>query len=137
MLNLFVIFCSHCVCAVGAIEFGSRVYIFGVLGFCFDSFFPFHSFFEVLDLLFFVVGLGSGVTKSGKFPRVFGGVCIAWIGSVKFVTIRVVLFPIVIYRLVDYEIGFAGELKHCYTKIGKKTSLKFGIRLFIFELECY
>lgn len=38
----------------------------------------------------------------------------------KFVTVRVVLFPIVIYRLVDFEIGFAGELRTLLNKKKKK-----------------
>lgn len=55
----------------------------------------------------------------------------------KLVAVRVILSLIVIYRLVDLEIGFAGELRTLLYKNKKKTSLKFGILLFIFELECY
>lgn len=41
----------------------------------------------------------------------------------KFVTIRVVLFPIVIYRIVDFEIGFAGELRTLLYKKKKRFKI--------------
>ena len=57
------------------------------------------------------------------FGFLWGLHCFDWVCEI-FVTVRVVLFPIVIYRLVDFEIGFAGELR---TLLYKKEKNKFKI----------
>lgn len=52
---------------------------FGVLGFCFDFFFL-SIFFLSFGFVVFGVGLGSRVTKSGKFSRVFVGFALLGLG---------------------------------------------------------